>query len=87
MMMSTILAVALGLTPVKENGREQLVQVDPETAQMIGRYSQTIDSRGRTRVRGFDRLGRAYELTVDGNGNVEGTVGAWAVSFHIAEAA
>jgi hypothetical protein len=86
MLMSAVLAVALGLTPVKEDGRPELVQVDPQATEMIGRYSQTVDSRGRTHVRGFDRLGRAYELTLDGKGNVEGSVGAWAVEFHITQA-
>jgi hypothetical protein len=86
MMMSTILAVALGMAPVKEDGRPQLVQVDPQTEQMVGRYSQTIDRRGRTHVRGSDRLGREYELTLDGRGNVDGTVGPWSVSFHVSEA-
>ena len=86
MMMSTVLAVALGLTPVEENGRPQVVQVSAEAAQQIGAYSQTVDRRGLTHVRGFDRLGREYELTLAGKGNVDGTVGPWSVRFHVSEA-
>lgn len=85
MLMSTVLAVALGLTPVKENGRPQIVEVGTDATQQIGRYSQTVDSRGLTHVRGFDRLGREYELTLDRKGHVEGTVGAWSVTFQIGE--
>ena len=85
MMMTTVLAVALGLAPVKDDGRAQLVRVEPQAEQMIGRYSQTIDARGRTHVHGFDRLGRPYELTLDGHGNVEGTVGPWSIAYHVSE--
>lgn len=85
MMMSTILAVALGLTPVKEDGRPQVVQVGADATQQIGRYTQTVDRRGLTHVRGFDRLGREYELTLDGKGKVEGTVGPWSVRFQVSQ--
>ena len=56
-------------------------------AQQIGRYDQFVGKDGYTRIRGFDQLGRAYDLTVDSKGHVEGRAGAWDVSFDVAEAA
>ncbi len=82
MLLSTILAVALGYAPVKD-GATQIVRPDRQAEQMIGRYRQTVDKNGRTHVRGFDRLGRAYDLTLDQSGDVEGTVGTWDIAFHV----
>jgi hypothetical protein len=78
----------LGLTPVQDSKSPQLVRVDEtKIAAQVGRYTQTIDKYGKTRVRGFDRLGRPYDLAIDGNGHVQGEVGIWYVSFDIKDAA
>ena len=87
MIISAIVAVALGLTPVKESSAPQLVEVDQKTVAAIGRYSQFTDKDGRTHVRGFDRLGRAYDIAIDSNGHVEGDVGDWHVVYDVTDAA
>jgi hypothetical protein len=84
MIMSAVVAVALGLTPVAE-GPVQTVRVSPDVAAKIGRYSQVTDGRGTTRIRGYDRLGRPYELVIDKNGHVEAEVGDEIVSFTASE--
>lgn len=87
MMISTVVAVALGLTPVNESKSPQLVQVDDKVAAEIGRYQQFTGRDGRTHVRGFDRLGRAYDIAIDVKGHVDGEVGDWFVSFDAADPA
>ncbi|WP_155264323.1 hypothetical protein [Sphingomonas segetis] len=86
MMISAIVAVALGLTPVTESKSPQLVEVDDKIAARIGKYEQLAGRDGKTRVRGFDRLGRAYDLSIDANGHVTGQVGNWEVTFDAADA-
>ena len=84
MIMTTVVAVALGLAPVKD-GSAQIVSGNYATA--VGSYSQTVDRQGRTHLRGFNRFnGAPYEITVDKDGKVEGTVGDYVVSFRVAEA-
>jgi hypothetical protein len=87
MIISAVLAVALGLTPVKDSAAPQLVVVDDKVAAQIGRYKQSVGRDGRTHVRGFDRLGRAYEIAIDSKGHVEGQVGDWYVTYDISDAA
>jgi hypothetical protein len=87
MLISAIVAVALGLTPVKESKSPQLVQVDDKVAAEVGRYTQSVGKDGRTHVYGYDRLGRAYDLAIDGKGHVEGQVGNWYVTFDAADPA
>lgn len=88
MLMSTIVAVAVGITPVRESGSPQLVQVDEaRIAEQVGRFTQEARKDGSTRVRGFDRLGRAYELAIDSKGHVQGHVGDWLVTFDVKDAA
>ncbi len=88
MLMSTILAVALGITPVKDLGSPQLVQVDEaRIGKQVGRFTQRVGKDGKTHVRGFDRLGRSYELAIDSKGHVEGRVGDWNVTFDVKDAA
>jgi len=87
MIISAVLAVALGLTPVKDSAAPQLVVVDDKVAAQVGRYKQTVGKDGRTHVRGFDRLGRAYEIAIDSKGHVEGQVGDWYVTYDISDAA
>ena len=87
MLMSAVIAVALGLVPVAENGPAQAVKVDARTAAQVGRYVQFTGKDGRTHVRGFDRLGRSYDLTIDRDGQVRGQAGNWDVAFQIRDAA
>jgi hypothetical protein len=86
MIINAIIAVALGVSPVSESDFPQLVRVDDRVAARIGKYQQFVDKKGNTHVRGFDRLGRAYDLTVDRQGQVSGQVGMWEVSFRVADA-
>jgi hypothetical protein len=87
MIISAVVAVALGLTPVKESRAPQLVMVDASTAAAVGRYKQFIGKDGKTHVRGFDRLGTPYDIAIDSKGHVEGEVGNWYVTFDAADAA
>ena len=88
MLISTIVAVAIGITPVKDSGSPQLVQVDEaRIAEQVGKFTQESRKDGSTRVRGFDRLGRAYELAIDSKGHVDGQVGDWNVTFDVKDAA
>ena len=87
MVISAVVAVALGLASVDDGKKPQLIQVDKSVAAAIGRYTQSVDKAGRTHVRGFDRFGRAYDLTIDGNGHVQGQAGSWDVSFDVRDAA
>lgn len=87
MLISAVVAVALGLTPVKESNSPQLVQVDEKVAAQIGRYKQFVGKDGKTHVYGYDRLGRQYDLSIDPKGHVEGAVGNWYVTFDAADAA
>jgi hypothetical protein len=82
-MMSTIVAVALGLTPVNSDGTVQ--PIDDKEAHMIGTYSEFIDDTGTTHLRGVNRMtGEPFDLTVNPQGRVEGSVGAWVVTFQVA---
>jgi|1186.fasta_scaffold151542_2 hypothetical protein len=87
MMMNAVLAVALGLTPVNLNGAPQTVRVSDSAIAEIGRYAQSIDKKGRTHLIGVDRrTGAPYDVAVDANGDVRGTVGPWYVSFSVKDA-
>jgi len=83
MIISTVVAVALGLTPVGESAVAQIIDGDYSAA--IGRYTQTVDRHGTTHVRGADARGVPYELIVDRNGYVEATVGDGVVNFRVQE--
>jgi hypothetical protein len=86
MMMSTVVAVALGLTPVQSEA-PQVVRVDEaKMAAKVGRYTQSVDKYGKTRLRGYDPLGRTYDLAIDSNGHVQGEVGNFSVTFDIKDA-
>ena len=87
MIISAVVAVALGLTPVKESSAPQLVQINASTAAAVGRYKQFTGKDGKTHVRGFDRVGTPYDLAIDGKGHVEADVGNWHVTFDAADAA
>ena len=89
MLMSAVVAVALGLAPIKAGQQVQVIQYKPsDYAGLIGRYSQSVDKRGTTRLSGFDRLtGRPFDLAVAQNGRVEGNVGDMYITFQISERA
>lgn len=89
MIMNAVLAVALGLTPVKPGVDTQVIQYNStEYAGLIGRYRQSTDRRGTTHLTGYDRLtGRPFDIAVRQNGQVEGTVGETYVTFTVSEAA
>jgi hypothetical protein len=83
MLISTVIAVALGVAPVSSDS--QIVSGDYSS--QIGRYSQSVDRSGTTRLRGYDRNGASYELMIDRRGFVEATVGDRIVTFRVREAA
>ena len=82
MLMSTIVAVALGMAPVAQDGT-----VSGDYSKIVGRYSQTVDKRGTTHLAGFHRVtGAPFEIAIDKDGNVEGTVGEMVITFQAREA-
>lgn len=87
MIMNAVLAVALGLAPVKPG--VDSIRVNPaDYAAMIGRYHQTTDRSGTTHLSGYDRLtGRPFAIDVAQNGHVEGTVGELFLTFDVSETA
>ncbi|MFL6736130.1 MAG: hypothetical protein ACJ8F4_03605 [Sphingomonas sp.] len=88
MMISAIVAVALGVTPVNESKEPQLIVVDEaKIAARIGRYKQFTGKDGKTHVRGFDRLGHSYDLAIDSKGHVTGEAGDLYVVFDVADPA
>ena len=89
MLMNAVLAVALGLAPIKAGQQVQVIQYKPsDYAGLIGRYSQSIDKRGTTHLTGFDRLtGNPFDLAVAEDGHVAGNVGDMYVTFEISERA
>jgi hypothetical protein len=83
MLMSTVVAVALGMAPIKQDGT-----VTGDYSKIVGRYSTIVDSRGTTHFRGFHPVtGAPYEIAIDKTGKVEGTVGDMMVTFQAREAA
>jgi hypothetical protein len=86
MFMTTVVAVALGFAPVNQDGSVGASRDNYAT--IVGRYSQTVDRNGTTHLRGFNRLtGAPYDLAVKTDGNVEGDVGAWHITFQVKDAA
>lgn len=82
-MMTTIVAVALGLAPVGQDGTVQPISADQ--ARSIGRYSESTDDTGTTHITGINRnTGQSFHLTVNPHGRVEGSVGEWVVTFQVA---
>ena len=83
MILATVVAVALGLTPVNGNAAQT---VSGDYTKAVGLYSQTVDRRGTSHVRGIDSRGVPYELVLDKRGYVEATVGDRMVTFRVHEA-
>lgn len=84
MLISTVVAVALGVVPISQDPTVLSASADYSTA--IGRYSQSIDRRGTTYLRGEDANGRSYELVMDKNGNVEANFGERVITFRVIQA-
>jgi hypothetical protein len=81
-MMTTIIAVALGLTPVEGDGIVQ--PIDRHDESMIGSYTETVDDTGTTHLRGVNRLtGEIFHITVNPHGRVQGSVGNSLVTFRV----
>ena len=81
-MMTTIIAVALGLTPVQRDGIVQ--PISSQDANMIGSYSETVDDTGTTHLRGVNRsTGEIFHITVNPHGRVAGSVGDTIVTFNV----
>jgi len=87
MLMNAVLAVALGLAPVKAD--RAVIHYNPsDYAGLIGRYSQSTDKAGITHLRGYDRMtGKPFDIAVRQDGRVEGSVGDTYVTFTLTEAA
>jgi len=81
-MMSTIVAVALGMVPVQADGTVQLISQTDQ--RRVGRYDESVDDTGTTHLKGFDRSsGQPYHITVNPFGRVEGAVGDTIVTFTV----
>ena len=84
MIIATVIAVALGMTPINEDAPEQTVigQFDS----MVGSFTQTSDARGVILVRGtLPRTGVPYTLTIDRTGLVHADIGEREVEFRVRE--
>mgnify|MGYP003577910353 CR=1 FL=1 len=85
MMMDAVLAIALGIVPVEDSGSAVTVRV--RSAQLVTRYSQTVDRVGRTHLRGIHpRTGQRYHVIVSRSGEVEGRIGNRSVVFQASPA-
>ena len=81
-MMSTIVAVALGLVPVQSDGTVQLISDTDQ--RRVGSYQENVDDTGTTHIKGFDRRsGQPYHLTINPFGRVAGSVGDTVVTFTV----
>lgn len=84
MIITTVIAVALGMTPINENAPQQTVRGQFDS--LVGSYSQTSDARGTIRVRGtHPRTGVPYTLTIDRTGLVHADIGEREVEFRARE--
>jgi hypothetical protein len=80
-MMTTIVAVALGIVPVSGNG--YVAPASASDASLVGNFRQSLDSNGNTRLRGFaGNSGRPFNLVVEPDGDVHGVVGDVTVEFN-----
>lgn len=86
MLMTTVVAVALGFAPIKQDG-----SIEPSRdnySAMVGNYTQTVDRDGTTHLRGYSRFtGAPYDLKIGPDGKVEGDVGNFYVTFAVKEVA
>ena len=81
-MMTTVVAVALGLMPAHGEGTAQPISKQDESK--IGSFTETVDDTGTTHLRGVSPLtGETYHVTVNPHGRVEGSVGESVVTFRV----
>ena len=73
MLMSTVVAVAIGVAPLKQGSAAETVAGD--FSNQIGTFSQRVDRRGSS-----------YEITLDRRGNVEANIGDSVVTFRVQDA-
>jgi hypothetical protein len=87
--MNAVLAIALGLAPAQPGRAAQQFHYDPKDyAGLLGSYRQLTDRNGTTHLRGFDRItGKPFDLSVEPDGRVAGTVGEMYMTFTVREAA
>jgi hypothetical protein len=84
MLMSTVVAVAIGMAPVPDDA---MYVVSGDYSARVGRFAETVDRRGNRHLKGFSpTTGAPYDLIVHRDGRVEGTVGDLVVSFRVREA-
>lgn len=76
-----VVAVALGIAPLGQDGT--VPASASEFSSQVGHYTQTVDSRGTTHIKGRDVRGRPYDLVVDKNGYVEASVAGQIVNFRV----
>ena len=82
MITATVIAVALGLTPIDYDKPAQVITGDYEAK--VGPYMQSTDRHGTIFVRGSDpRSGAHYELTISRHGDVEAELAERVVNFHV----
>lgn len=78
-MMTTVVAVALGLNPVQGDGTVKSI-----SDQEVGSFTETVDDTGTTHLRGVSPLtGESFHITVNPHGRVEGSVGDSVVTFRV----
>jgi len=79
-MMTTIISVALGFTPVQHDGVVQPISKQDEA--LIGKFTESVDDTGTTHLRGVNRkTGELFHITVNPHGRVVGSVGSSTVTF------
>jgi hypothetical protein len=80
---STVVAVALGITPLNDFGR---LPIAADYASQVGHYQSFVDRHGVTHIKGSDRRGIPYDLVMDKRGYVEATFGERVITFRVQEA-
>lgn len=79
---TTIIAVALGMTPVDESRPSDIVTGNYD--HLVGRYSERVDSTGTNHIRGFDpRNGNPYDVFIKASGQVEARIGGTIYNFRV----
>ena len=79
-MMTTIIAVALGLAPIQRDGVVQPLSKQDQS--LIGAFTESVDDTGTTHLRGVNRkTGELYHITVNPHGRVVGSVGDSVITF------
>lgn len=81
MLTPMIIAIALGIVPVSHDGSVR--DVGQDYSGKVGHYSQVVDPRGTTHIKGRNNRGRPYELILTRNGYVEASFGEQVISFRV----